>query len=308
MNEKILFSLKSLYRESMNVRGFEFGAGEKSVCIIGSTRGNEVQQTYICSLLVNALRTAENENRIVAGKSILVVPTINSYSLNIGKRFWSTDNSDINRMFPGYSLGETTQRIAAGVFNEICDYAYGIQFASFYIPGKFLPHVKIMETEYCDAETAKLFSLPYVVLRQPRPYDTTTLNYNWQIWNTKAFSLYASSTENADEEDALTMLRSVLTFLTRIGVLTGEEMTLGKSVVVSDKEFVSVHAKKGGIFLPLVRNRDFIREGEIIALIRNSLTGEVLETIAAPVTGHMYYTFRSSMTHQGTLLFQLIPR
>lgn len=308
MNEKILFSLKSLYREAMDVRGFEFGTGEKSVCIVGSTRGNEVQQTYICSLLVNALKKAEYEGRIVPGKSILIVPTINSYSLNIGKRFWSTDNSDINRMFPGYNLGETTQRIAAGVFNEISEYKYGIQFASFYIPGKFLPHVKIMETEYCDTETAKLFSLPYVVLRKPRPYDTTTLNYNWQIWDTKAFSLYASSTEHADEEDAVIMLQSVITFLIRIGVLIGEDLIFGKSVVVSDKEFVSVHAKKGGIFLPLVRNRDFIREGEILAVIRNSLTGEIQETITAPVTGHMYYTFRSSMSHQGTLLFQLIPR
>ena len=35
--------------------------------------------------------------------------------MNIGKRFWSADNTDINRMFPGYNLGETTQRIAAGV-------------------------------------------------------------------------------------------------------------------------------------------------------------------------------------------------
>ncbi len=53
----------------------------------------------------------------------------------IKKRFWSIDNTDINRMFPGYDKGETTQRIAAGIFEKIKDYKYGIQFASFYIPG-----------------------------------------------------------------------------------------------------------------------------------------------------------------------------
>ena len=31
------------------------------------------------------------------------------------------------------------------------------------------------------------FGLPYAFIRTPRPYDTTTLNYNWQIWETKAF-------------------------------------------------------------------------------------------------------------------------
>ena len=84
-------------------------------------------------------------------------------------------------MFPGYNKGETTQRIASGVFAEISGYEYGIQFASNYIPGEFVPHVRIMTTGYEDVESAKSFTLPYIVLRNPHPYDTTTLHYNWQI-------------------------------------------------------------------------------------------------------------------------------
>ena len=29
----------------------------------------------------------------------------------------------------------------------------------------------------------------YVVMRKPEPIDTTTLNYNWQVWETNAFSV-----------------------------------------------------------------------------------------------------------------------
>lgn len=50
------------------------------------------------------------------GKSILVIPAANAFSMNIHKRFWPVDNTDVNRMFPGYDKGETTQRIAAGIF------------------------------------------------------------------------------------------------------------------------------------------------------------------------------------------------
>lgn len=307
MKERVLFQLKSLYRESMSVRGFEFGEGEKSVCIVGSMRGNEIQQTYICSLLVSYLKKAEAEGKLVPGKQILVVPAVNSYSLNIGKRFWPTDNSDINRMFPGYNLGETTQRIAAGVFEQINGYEYGLQFASFYIPGRFLPHVKIMRTEYEDTETAKLFSLPYVVVRNPRPYDTTTLNYNWQIWDTKAFSLYASNTTEIDQANAIHMRDSVTTFLSRIGVLKEEERMHGVSVVIQDSCFVSVHARKGGLFLPLIQGNGFVCEGEYLALIKDAFTGEILETIESPLNGHLYYTCHASVAHQGTLLFQIIP-
>ena len=52
MNKKIIYELKGIYRDSFRVTGYEYGEGEKSVCIIGNLRGNEVQQIYCCSQLV----------------------------------------------------------------------------------------------------------------------------------------------------------------------------------------------------------------------------------------------------------------
>ena len=42
--------------------------------------------------------------------------------------------------------GETIQRIAAALFQAVQGYKYGIHFASFYLPGDFVPHVRIMNT------------------------------------------------------------------------------------------------------------------------------------------------------------------
>ena len=133
MEEKVIFELNSAYRDNMRIKGYSFGEGEKSICIVGATRGNEVQQVYICSQLIRIFTHLEQQGKLCPSKSILVIPTVNSHSMNIGKRFWSTDNTDINRMFPGYNLGETTQRIAAGVFEQINDYRFGIHFTSFYM-------------------------------------------------------------------------------------------------------------------------------------------------------------------------------
>lgn len=115
MEKTTLYTIPSLYRDDFCIQGYTFGKGEKSLCILGSMRGNEYQQIYTCSRLVQVLKKMEEEGRIVSGKEILVVPSLNPCSMNIGKRFWPTDNTDINRMFPGYNLGETTQRIAAGI-------------------------------------------------------------------------------------------------------------------------------------------------------------------------------------------------
>lgn len=120
MNKRVVYEMKGLYRDTFRVTGYEFGTGKKSVCIVGSSRGNEVQQLYCCSRLVKKMKQLEEEGRIADGHKILILPSVNPYSMNIQKRFWSTDNTDINRMFPGYCLGETTQRIAAGRFCPPC--------------------------------------------------------------------------------------------------------------------------------------------------------------------------------------------
>ena len=219
MKEKIVFELNSVYRDNMRIKGYSFGEGENSACIVGATRGNEVQQLYICSRLINIFKQLEHQGKIKYGKSVMVIPTVNSHSMNIGKRFWSTDNTDINRMFPGYNLGETTQRIAAGVFENISSYQYGIQFTSFYMQGDYIPHVRVMQTGFEDIELAKDFGLPYVFRRNARPYDTTTLNYNWQLWGAKAFSVYTSATDSIDIISAREAINAVLSFLNKQGII-----------------------------------------------------------------------------------------
>ena len=67
----------------------------------------------------------------------------------------------MNRMFPGYMQGETTQRIAGALFDAVKGYRYGIHFASFYLPGDFVPHVRIMDTGYQTSSLGNLFGLPY---------------------------------------------------------------------------------------------------------------------------------------------------
>lgn len=121
MVRDIVYSIKSPFREPMDIIGCKFGGDKHTAAIVGALRGNEIQQMYVCSQLVLELRKLEAMGMVSKEKGIVVIPCGNSYSMNIGKRFWAMDNTDINRMFPGYDLGETTQRIADGIFSYIKD-------------------------------------------------------------------------------------------------------------------------------------------------------------------------------------------
>lgn len=306
MNKRIIYELKGMYRDSLRVTGYEYGTGEETVCIAGSSRGNEVQQVYCCSQLVKKFKQLENEGRIKEGHKILVIPSINPYSMNIQKRFWPTDNTDINRMFPGYGLGETTQRIADGVFKEISGYKYGIQFTSFYMPGDFMPHVRIMDEGFSEADTAEQFGLPYVVIRKVRPYDTATLNYNWQVWDTQAFSLYTTTTSRIDQNGTGQAVLSVMNFLAAQGIIKYSVPQLIKTKVVNDTDMVSVRTSESGVFEPLVKAGGKVETGQPLANILNPYEAEVIETLYAPVDANVFFIHNEPLTYANTAVIKLV--
>ncbi|MCD7929649.1 MAG: succinylglutamate desuccinylase, partial [Clostridiales bacterium] len=87
MRQETLFTLDTPYRQSLAVTGFRFGQGSKSCAIVGALRGNEVQQMYVCSQLVRAMKKLEEQGAINSDREILVVPSVNHFSMKVGSRF-----------------------------------------------------------------------------------------------------------------------------------------------------------------------------------------------------------------------------
>ncbi len=307
MNKEILFSMKSPYRDDFEIVGYRFGSGEDTVAVVGAMRGDEIQQQYIGARMVAVLKELERKGRIVDGKSILVIPSCNPFSMNVSKRFWAMDGTDINRMFPGYDKGETTQRIAAAVFGHIKSFRYGIQLASFYMPGDFVPHVRMLKTGYEDVETACHFGLPYVTVRKPLPYDTTLLNYNWQIWGSKAFSLYAGQTNYVEDSTSMQSVEAMLRFLNKEGIVDSKAKSAGyESVVIDEGSLSQVIARRAGIFYRIKEAGETVSEGEVLAQILDPYDSSVLEEVKSPVRGTIFFSHNRPLALEHAILYRII--
>lgn len=308
MQIREIYKVQSTYRQDMTVKGYQFGRGEKAACVMGTLRGNEIQQMYICSQLVKALRELEGNGCISAGKQILVIPAVNTYAVNMERRFFGMDNTDINRMFPGTDYGEVASRLARGLTEEIKDYSYGIQFTSFYLEGEFIPHVRMMETGYKNISLANLFGLPYVLVRKPSPIDTRTLNYNWQSPSTAAFSVYTNRSGSIDEESAGQAVAAVLRFLKRMGIIRYESHSGFISHVIYDRDLTDVHVHRAGIFRGRVKAGADVRYGDQLAEVIDPYEGTVRESVTAPTDGIVFFAHTRPLVTQEDTVYQLIHR
>ncbi len=309
MIKELIFSMESPYRDHFRIWGYRFGSGKKSLAVVGAMRGDEVRQQLVCAELIARLKEMEANGQLAQGHEILVIPSVNPFSMNIEKRFWALDGTDINRMFPGYELGETTQRIAGGLFNTIKDYKYGIQMASSYMAGDYIPHVRITKTGFEDVDTANLFGLPYVLLRTPKPFDTTTLNYNWQIWSSKAFSLYGGKNDDINPNGIRRTVESILMFIqkSRLSKNQSRNTTLSyQTIMLEDSNLVKVMAPKAGILQKSKNPFEEVSEGEIIARIIDPYEGTLLANIESPCNGMIFYEADKPLTLLNSPIFEII--
>ena len=306
MREETIFEMTSSYRDNFRIRGYRFGEGAKTIAIVGAMRGDEVQQQYICAQLVNRLTAIERQGGIVKGKSILVIPSCNPFSMNVSRRFWAMDNTDINRMFPGYNNGETTQRIAAAVFDALKEFEYGIQRASDYVPGDFSPHVRMLKTGYEDVETARLFGMRYVTTYKPRPFDTTLLNYNWQLWNTKAFSVYAGKTTQVDQTAGNENVDAILRMMSRTHIIaTRFGSAAFESETIDESTLLHIKAQHAGILLRQVNAGNRVHRGQSLANIIHPYNGQILSDVKSTVEGTVFFAHNRPVVLQNALLFKI---
>ena len=310
MDKNIIYSIKSPYRDSMDIVGYTFGEGELSCCVVGALRGNEIQQMAICAQLVDTLKRFEEKGCIIPGKSVMVIPCANHYSMNIGKRFWTMDNTDINRMFPGFEQGETTQRIADGLFKAIKDYTYGIQMASFYREGEFMSHIKVMDTDVWQRETYESlsdFGLQYGLVRTPQPYDTATLNYNWQVWGSRAFSLFSTYTEHVGKHSTQAAVSAVLRFLIAKKILKWTMHRGMHTRILHEESIRNVQTTCAGILKKYVSVGDVLNEGDLLCEIIHPLEGNVIGRIESPVDGTVFFAYNKQLVMEHTDVFNVVP-
>lgn len=313
MRPVTLFTLDTPYREPLRIKGVEFGSpdAEKCIAVVGSMRGNEIQQAFVCAELIKRLEAIENRGLVNESKRIIVVPSVNAFSMNIDKRFWPMDNTDINRMFPGYDAGETTQRIAAGLFEAVKDYEYGIQMCSFYLPGDFLAHVRVTDVGPISTESLALadrFGFPYVVKKEPSSFDTTTLNYNWQVWNTHAFSIYSKETDSLDMRSATFAEDCILRFMHDRGAVRFRMAGGSLATHIDEKDLVDVRTlASGGFFRPKVEAGQRVEEGQLLAEVIDTFDARVREALRSPVSGYVFFSHTAALINQYTIAFKIVP-
>ena len=147
-----------------------------------------------------------------------------------------------------------------------------------------------------------------VVMRKPEPIDTTTLNYNWQIWETNAFSVYTKETDEIDERSAQEAVAALLRYLSRVGLLRYNCHSGYLSSVVQENEMANVLTPAGGIVRRFVEPGQEVEYGQKLGVILDPFTAEVEAEIVCPTSGVVFFALKKPLTTEHEVAFKVIRR
>ena len=305
--EKIeILRIESLSRAPLVVEGYLFkGTNPKSpkIAIVGAMEGKSILPLYCASTMVDFFKNKIDKKEIKG--DVLIIPSINHYALNIGKRFWPLDNTDINMMFPGYELGETTQRIAKKVFDAISGYDFGIILERRPDPATCLPYIKLFKSGYEDLIGAKKFGFKMIHHRTMKSIDTVTLQYNWQLWGTKAFSIICPSDMQVDKKVASQINQAMIRFMDKSKIINYHIFNGYESTIIDRNSIDVVKSPRSGIFISKELPGNYVSKDQVIGEIVHSLEGNVIHQFLAPSNGMVTCFYSNSLIYEHAVAFRI---
>ena len=138
--------------------------------------------------------------------------------------------------------------------------------------------------------------------------DTVTLNYNWQMNGTNAFSIYTNSTDMIDEKSARQAVSSVLRFLTRMGILKYNNHSGYIASVINEFDLMAVKTYDAGFYKRLKEPGDPVYNGELIAQILYPCEGTVKSEIISQTDGIVFFAHTGPTVMGNQVVYKIIRR
>ncbi|MGH7370196.1 MAG: M14 family metallopeptidase [Candidatus Methylomirabilaceae bacterium] len=311
MSHKTMLRMTAPLRESLEIPYHDIGPKDRPprITFVAGLHGNELNGIFVLSRLADFLTSVEECRR--PGPQLhartLIIPAVNVLGVNTRSRHWPFDQTDINRMFPGYEAGETTQRIAHAVLAITRPAHYRVDIHSSNVDFEEFPQVRLYEPTEDERTMARSFGLPAVVERPADTIFASTIGHAWRAWGGRNFVIQAGQAGTLQLTHCARLYRALVAFLTRTGILEG--------VTLADEE-EDVHyfgvdqtlplvAETAGLLISHREVGQWLRAGDVIGHVYDGFEGKLLDEIKAPVFGQLSGLRRQPLLFEGDLIARL---
>jgi hypothetical protein len=315
MTQRTLLHMTAPLREDFDIPYHDIGAahGVPRIALVAGLHGNELNGVFVLSRLAAFLQEVADGQRpgLQLCQRVIIIPAVNILGLNTLTRHWPFDHTDINRMFPGYAAGETTQRIAHAVLEVTRLAHFRVDLHSAFLEFEELPQVRLYGPTDDERAMAHQFGLPAVIERPTNTIFTVTIGHAWKTYGGANFVLRAGYAGNLQLPHCERLFHALVVFLQRTGILQGVPAVEESEEDVhyfGVEQTSAIVAESAGLFISDLEVGRWLYAGDRIGHVYDGFDGQLRAEVNTPVSGLLSGIRRQPLLFEGDIIARIQTR
>ena len=277
------------------------GKGNRRVCIVTGTHGDELEGQMVCYLVAKQL----NENLDLLDGTVEIYPALNPLGIDTIQRGIPNFDLDMNRIFPGNPNGTMAEQTAHLIVEDLkgADLVFDIHSSNLYLRETPQVRINVMNEEEL-VPLAQRLNIDFVWVHDAATVLESTLAHSLNSTGTKCLVAELGVGQRINHKMCNRLTLGIFNLMKELGMWKGEvnQSLISNPIVCKGDSVEFLNAETSGIFITELKCGVVVAEGEEIGQIVEPMTGKVLSRVVSPVEGYMFTIRAYPIVYEGSLM------
>ena len=289
--------------EDLVIQKNRTGSGDKRLCVVTGTHGDELEGQYVAWRLARLLREQPEHLHGVVD----IYPALNPLGVSTMTRSIPLCELDMNRTFPGSEQGSMSEFMAARLIQDMAgaDACIDIHASNIYL--REIPQVRINEnTAERLVPLAKKLNMDMLWIHAAATVLESTLAHSLNALDTPTLVVEMGVGMRLTRSYGDQLITGILSLMSYLGMWDAPVMPIAPPIISSDGHVSFVNASRPGIFIPSVEHNSYVVQGQQLGAVVDPLTGDICETLECPASGLLFTLREYPVVYEGSLLARIL--
>ena len=247
------------------------GKGNRRVCIVTGTHGDELEGQMVCYLVAKQL----NEHLDLLDGTVEIYPALNPLGIDTIQRGIPNFDLDMNRIFPGNPNGTMAEQAAHLIVEDLkgADLVFDIHSSNLYLRETPQVRINVLNEEEL-VPLAQRLNIDFVWVHDAATVLESTLAHSLNSTGTKCLVAELGVGQRINHKMCNRLTLGIFNLMKDMGMWKGEvdQSLISKPIVCKGDSVEFLNAATSGIFITELKCGVVVAEGEEIGQIVEPMT------------------------------------
>ena len=289
--------------ETLSIRKniFKGSEGNKRICIVTGTHGDELEGQMVCYEMARRL----NESLSSLNGQVEIYPALNPLGIDTIQRGIPNFDLDMNRIFPGSKEGSVAEQMAYAIIEDLkgADLVIDIHSSNLYLRETPQARINVLDEERLVPIAQKL-KIDFIWVHDAATVLESTLAHSLNSTGTDCVVVELGVGQRINHKMCYQLVDGIFNLMADMGVWMGyiNKSQMSQPLLCKGDNVKFLNAATSGVFITELKCGICVSEGEEIGQIVEPLTGKILSRVISPIEGYLFTIRAYPIVYEGSLM------